>query len=423
MKKVKSIIYILLFSILLFIPCYTYAIDEETEVVETSIVLNKTALSLEVGDTATITPTVTPDGATVTWSTNDESIATVVNGVVTGRGVGSAIITATIDDKSTTCNVTVTAKQIVIGKGTDATLKSIAIKNGTFDKTFSPDVLEYSISVEQAVKSLTFSPVPVTNDSNANYQIAGNDNLKNGSVVKVIVTAEDGKTIKTYKFNIVKEVIIGLKSLKINGYSLNETFNTDTLEYTANIPYEVQIVNIQAAGIDNDSTVTVTGNTNLVVGENIVTITVKGKDDTKKVYKIKVTRESVSKVEENPTSIITSSLDNNADDGVIHLDTKNNNSTGIGDDFLKYAIVSLACLMLFTIGGIGVYFYIKTSPKKLRKELAKIKEEKSTESAIIEVEKPVVNNFEQVMNENLIDTREYRPESKTENLFGDGEDV
>lgn len=58
------------------------------------IKLDKTSINIGVGDTETITATVNPDDATVTWGSSNTSVATVNNGVVTGAGVGTAVISA-----------------------------------------------------------------------------------------------------------------------------------------------------------------------------------------------------------------------------------------------------------------------------------------------------------------------------------------
>ena len=80
----------------------------------TEVTLDKSALSLEVGQTGTLTATVSPENATnknVTWSTSDSSIATVSNGTVTAVAAGTATITVTTVDgeKTATCAVTVSA--------------------------------------------------------------------------------------------------------------------------------------------------------------------------------------------------------------------------------------------------------------------------------------------------------------------------
>ncbi len=89
------------------------------EIVISSISLNQTSASLKVGETVTLTATVKPDDATnktVTWSTSDASasVATVENGVVTAKMIGTATITAKAGDKTATCAITVTSS--VTGK-------------------------------------------------------------------------------------------------------------------------------------------------------------------------------------------------------------------------------------------------------------------------------------------------------------------
>ena len=80
----------------------------------TGVSLNKNALSLAVGGTETLIATITPGNATnknLTWTSGDEDVATVNNGVVTATGTGTTNITVTTADgnKTATCTVTVTA--------------------------------------------------------------------------------------------------------------------------------------------------------------------------------------------------------------------------------------------------------------------------------------------------------------------------
>ncbi|MFZ5352865.1 MAG: Ig-like domain-containing protein [Bacillota bacterium] len=65
------------------------------------IEMNIEAAELEVDRTLTLTATVLPqdaDNKEVLWSSSDETVATVVNGVVSGKAEGTAIITATTVD-------------------------------------------------------------------------------------------------------------------------------------------------------------------------------------------------------------------------------------------------------------------------------------------------------------------------------------
>ena len=76
---------------------------------ETSITLSETSLALDVGGTATLVATTTPSGATITWASDDEAVATVTSGgVVEAVAEGTATITASITGASASCEVTVT---------------------------------------------------------------------------------------------------------------------------------------------------------------------------------------------------------------------------------------------------------------------------------------------------------------------------
>ena len=88
----------------------TYNITVLPEV--NSISLNKESTTINLGKTETLIATVSADeGAdtTVTWTTSDDTVATVDGGVVTASSskVGTATITATAGSKSATCDVTV----------------------------------------------------------------------------------------------------------------------------------------------------------------------------------------------------------------------------------------------------------------------------------------------------------------------------
>lgn len=77
----------------------------------TGITLNKTELTLSVGETGVLAAAVTPEDAsdkTVTWTSSDEKVAVVdAEGNVTALSPGTATITATCGNASTTCIITV----------------------------------------------------------------------------------------------------------------------------------------------------------------------------------------------------------------------------------------------------------------------------------------------------------------------------
>lgn len=78
----------------------------------TEVKLDKDSLTLDVGGSENLAATITPSNATnknVTWSSDNQNVATVENGKVTAVGAGKATITVTAEDgnKTATCAVTV----------------------------------------------------------------------------------------------------------------------------------------------------------------------------------------------------------------------------------------------------------------------------------------------------------------------------
>lgn len=83
----------------------------------TSISLDIDKLTLEIGKDYIFTATVLPDDATdptVIWSSSDDNIATVFDGIVTAISPGKAFITAEAGDQIFTCDVIVPVKGVVI---------------------------------------------------------------------------------------------------------------------------------------------------------------------------------------------------------------------------------------------------------------------------------------------------------------------
>jgi uncharacterized protein (TIGR02145 family) len=77
-----------------------------TDVAE-SISLNKTTLTIAIGETATLTAATVPANAAVTWTSSNAIAVVDVNGKVTGKAEGTVTITAKAGDKIATCEVTV----------------------------------------------------------------------------------------------------------------------------------------------------------------------------------------------------------------------------------------------------------------------------------------------------------------------------
>jgi hypothetical protein len=108
--------------------------------------LNKTSLSLTVGDEEPLTATVSPDNATdktVTWSSSNTGVAQVTSdGSVIARAAGTATITAKVaDGPAATCTVTVKAATVFVTKvGLNKSSLSLTVGGEeTLTATVSPD--------------------------------------------------------------------------------------------------------------------------------------------------------------------------------------------------------------------------------------------------------------------------------------------
>ena len=126
-----------------------------TQQLATGITLSQTEAEIGVGETLTLTATVTPASTpnkSVVWRSDNTAIATVVRGVVTGVGVGECIISATTTDGS---NLSAYCLVMVNGGGT---VTEIPVTGVTLNYT------DITIGVgNQRVIRATVSPSNATN--------------------------------------------------------------------------------------------------------------------------------------------------------------------------------------------------------------------------------------------------------------------
>ena len=112
---------------------YQYTVEKTTTVEVTSVSLNATTASVDVGSTTTLNATVLPSNATdktITWKSSDTSVATVSGGVVKGVSAGTAVITATsANGKTATCTVTVVSPSQELKNNSSISAESITLGN------------------------------------------------------------------------------------------------------------------------------------------------------------------------------------------------------------------------------------------------------------------------------------------------------
>ena len=94
---------------------YTATCEVTVAVPVTGVTLDKETMNLTAGSTGTLTATITPENATnknLTWTSDNEAVVAVSDGVVSAVAAGTANITVTTADggKTATCVVTVTRR-------------------------------------------------------------------------------------------------------------------------------------------------------------------------------------------------------------------------------------------------------------------------------------------------------------------------
>jgi formylglycine-generating enzyme required for sulfatase activity len=147
-----------------------------TPVEVSNVTLDKTTLTLIIGESETLQATVTPDNAadkTVMWTSSAPAIATVVDGVVTALAKGETTITATANGKTASCAVKVeyVVETVLIPKGTFIMGSSdgSAVGSGTPGTDLNATPIEPSRFPEEVQHRVTLtkdywmSKYPITN--------------------------------------------------------------------------------------------------------------------------------------------------------------------------------------------------------------------------------------------------------------------
>lgn len=156
--------------------------SSEGAVAVSGVTLDKSTVTLGLGETSSLVATVSPTTATETglsWTSSNQSVATVdQKGTITGQGEGSATITVTTDDggKTATCSVTVSDEKVSV---TSITL----------------DQSSLSLSVgATSVLTATVSPSNAS-DTSVNWTSSDTDIATVNSTGRVIGKAEGSVTI------------------------------------------------------------------------------------------------------------------------------------------------------------------------------------------------------------------------------------
>lgn len=241
-----------------------------------SVTLDKGELELTVGEAdGVLTPTVLPEGAVnkgVVWTSSDDSVATVSNGVVHPVSNGTCVITATTKDGShtDTCDVTVLRPKLVSF--------SIESNDGTIENGGSVTMTATPVPLEADLGTVTYTALSSTNvnativgntiqcdlvDASADglVVIRGNNGVKNSSNDITISVAKTGGFV-------LDHIEIPGTSTHKTTYKVGETFDKTGLIVLA------YGTNGGAMNVTDDANTTYSGfDSSKAVAEQTITVT------------------------------------------------------------------------------------------------------------------------------------------------------
>ena len=207
----------------------------------TGVTLDPTELSLYTGESKPLTATVQPADATnqdVTWSSNNNAVATVENGTVKAVGEGEATITVTTAEGSYTATCAVKVTDPVYSMTTDlATLDFAAAYTG-YDQPAAKTVTitntgNQSLTLEQPASTNSFevgnlSKTELAPNEKATFTVQPKADLPVGTYSEdITVSSSEGATVTIpTSFNVRKEV-----KVEPSG-STNLSFTTDRDEFS-----------------------------------------------------------------------------------------------------------------------------------------------------------------------------------------------
>lgn len=217
------------------------------------------------------------------WSTKDANIASVnQKGTIKALKGGDVNIIASVDN---VYKVTYSVK-----------VSDVSSESYNIDDTSN------TIAVDNANIKTILSNINVTNGEamiyNTSNKYVTSGNIITGFKLKIM---QDAQVLNTYSLNLVQSILNNdLESLEVKNYTID--FDKDRTNYTIIVENDVESVEVVAKPVEEKAKVEVTGNEELVEGNNTVTVTVTGTDLTTKTYTINVIKRSTNKEENESNS-------------------------------------------------------------------------------------------------------------------------
>ena len=257
------------------------------------------------------------------------------------------------------------------GEDNNSLLKIMRLDKEGIIPEFSPEIKDYYFIADTSINNLEVTAIPEA--TNAQVNITGNDNLKDGiNKIGIEVTSRDGTSKSIYTINVTKTddkeaANANLEMLAIENVTLEPLFDINILNYKANVSNEFTDLNVLAVPENVNANVEIQGNRNLQVGDNTVIVNVIAPNNiTIKKYEIivhKRTEEENKNFEEEQkvnAERLNSILDEQNQDEI--NGNENNNKVN------KYVVNSIY-IILGIIASIGIISWIIVKLKKKSKKI------------------------------------------------------
>ena len=257
------------------------------------------------------------------------------------------------------------------GEDNNSLLKIMRLDKEGIIPEFSPEIKEYYFIADTSINNLEVTAIPEA--TNAQVNITGNDNLKDGiNKIGIEVTSRDGTSKSIYTINVTKTddkeaANANLEMLAIENVTLEPLFDINILNYKANVSNEFTDLNVLAVPENVNGKIEIQGNRNLKIGDNTVIVNVTAPNNiTIKKYEIivhKRTEEENKNFEEEQkvnAERLNSILDEQNQDEI--NGNENNNKVN------KYVVNSIY-IILGIIASIGIISWIIVKLKKKSKKI------------------------------------------------------
>ncbi|MCY9660916.1 cadherin-like beta sandwich domain-containing protein [Paenibacillus chondroitinus] len=363
-------------------------------------------------ETMTVTPTTADAGASVTVKGQTVQSGHASADIALNVGVNHIEIVVTAVNH-TTKTYTIDVTRI----SNNALLADLSVDQGTLTPDFSNSQLHYQVEVPNTVSGLNMflvkaEPSETITVTGATYSTVTGDvytysasNLNVGSnTISIVVTAQDGTTNNTYSLTVERAPILSenadLSSLKLSNGALTPAFAAGQTSYTSNVANAVSSLSVTGTLADSHSTMTVngipalsgqiSGNMNLIVGANLVTVIVTAQNGTQKIYTVTVNRAAQEITDEHENE-----HDDAGNPGSVNSDP--NSVTGTNGQLTlqvgQSGVVSLGDSITISIPAGAIMKELKLSIERLVNTQNLIKDKEILVSPIFEILKNFTENF------------------------------